>query len=182
MDEISDLQKALNDAQTYLFDERQHVLRLYGENDELKSMLGKSKQTRGKRRHILILFIVQELEDRRKIQQLLAITQPRHEEITYFKSRAPERIHRYLPKDSYVKTSSSCLPSIPPLPVFLRPLSFYCTHIQQYRTVKRSDLKQITSPHSIVVSTSRCGRDDAGSIPAVGIFFFFFFFGFHSLN
>ena len=39
MDEISDLQKALNDAQTYLFDERQHVLRLYAENDELKSML-----------------------------------------------------------------------------------------------------------------------------------------------
>ena len=26
-----------------------------------------------------------------------------------------------------------------------------------------------------MVSTSRCGRDDAGSIPAVGIFFFFFF-------
>eukprot|EP00026_Physarum_polycephalum_P007242 Phypoly_transcript_07300.p1 GENE.Phypoly_transcript_07300~~Phypoly_transcript_07300.p1 ORF type:complete len:435 (-),score=82.94 Phypoly_transcript_07300:243-1547(-) len=78
MDEISDLQKALNDAQTYLFDERQHVLRLYAENDDLK---------------------IQELEDRRKIQQLLAITQPRHEEITYFKSRAPEKIHRYLPKE-----------------------------------------------------------------------------------
>lgn len=37
MDEISDLQKALNDAQTYLFDERQHVMKLYAENDELKS-------------------------------------------------------------------------------------------------------------------------------------------------
>jgi len=86
MDEISDLQKALNDAQTYLFDERQHVLKLYAENDELK---------------------IQELEDRRKIQQLLAISQPRHEEITYFKSRAPEKIHRYLPRDSQQSLTKS---------------------------------------------------------------------------
>lgn len=38
MDEISDLQKALSDAQMYLFDERQHVLQLYSENDQLKCM------------------------------------------------------------------------------------------------------------------------------------------------
>lgn len=101
MDEISDLQKALNDAQTYLFDERQHIMKLYAENDELKSMCTNNEKS------IVIIInplfcLVQELEDRRKIQQLLSITQPRHEEITYFKSRAPEKIYRYLPRDSYV--------------------------------------------------------------------------------
>ncbi len=107
MDEISDLQKALNDAQTYLFDERQQVLKLYAENDELKSMFHCTKK---KTLFYMApqfsltntMLIVQELEDRRKIHQLLSITQPRHEEITYFKSRAPEKIHRYLPRKMYV--------------------------------------------------------------------------------
>ena len=35
-DEISELQKALSDMQVYLFQEREHVLRLYAENDRLK--------------------------------------------------------------------------------------------------------------------------------------------------
>lgn len=35
-DEITELQKALSDMQNYLFQEREHVLRLYAENDRLK--------------------------------------------------------------------------------------------------------------------------------------------------
>jgi len=35
-DEISELQKALSDMQVYLFQEREHVLRLFAENDRLK--------------------------------------------------------------------------------------------------------------------------------------------------
>lgn len=35
-EEIVELQKALSDMQIYLFQEREHVLRLYAENDRLK--------------------------------------------------------------------------------------------------------------------------------------------------
>lgn len=35
-EEITELQKALSDMQIYLFQEREHVLRLYAENDRLK--------------------------------------------------------------------------------------------------------------------------------------------------
>lgn len=35
-EEIVELQKALSDMQVYLFQEREHVLRLYSENDRLK--------------------------------------------------------------------------------------------------------------------------------------------------
>lgn len=35
-EEIAELQKALSDMQVFLFQEREHVLRLYAENDRLK--------------------------------------------------------------------------------------------------------------------------------------------------
>eukprot|EP00775_Hariotina_reticulata_P012249 gene12249-12386_t len=54
-DEIRELQKALSDAQQFLFEERQRLLLLQAENDELK---------------------LQEVQDRQRIQQLLAMTQP----------------------------------------------------------------------------------------------------------
>lgn len=38
-EEIVELQKALSDMQIYLFQEREHVLRLYAENDRLKVCL-----------------------------------------------------------------------------------------------------------------------------------------------
>ena len=38
-EEIVELQKALSDMQIYLFQEREHVLRLYAENDRLKVFL-----------------------------------------------------------------------------------------------------------------------------------------------
>ena len=65
-EEIAELQKALSDMQVYLFQEREHVLRLYAENDRLK---------------------IRELEDRKKIQQLLSLTQPVEPEVTYFQRK-----------------------------------------------------------------------------------------------
>ena len=40
-DEIVELQKALSDMQVYLFQEREHVLRLYAQNDRLKVRRGR---------------------------------------------------------------------------------------------------------------------------------------------
>ncbi|XP_046841277.1 coiled-coil domain-containing protein 77-like isoform X2 [Xenia sp. Carnegie-2017] len=69
-DEIKELQKALSDMQVYLFQEREHVLRLYAENDRLK---------------------IREVEDRKKIQHLLTLSHPPGGEITYFRKKTSER-------------------------------------------------------------------------------------------
>lgn len=53
-------QQALSDAQAFLFEERQRLLGLQAENDELK---------------------LQELEDRKRIQHLLALTRPLEQEV-----------------------------------------------------------------------------------------------------
>uniref|UniRef100_A0A670YAY6 Coiled-coil domain containing 77 n=1 Tax=Pseudonaja textilis TaxID=8673 RepID=A0A670YAY6_PSETE len=69
-EEIAELQKALSDMQVYLFQEREHVLRLYSENDRLK---------------------IRELEDRKKIQHLLALLGTDNGEITYFHQEPPNK-------------------------------------------------------------------------------------------
>ncbi|XP_018585563.2 coiled-coil domain-containing protein 77 [Scleropages formosus] len=69
--EIAELQKALSDMQVYLFQEREHALRLYAENDRLK---------------------IRELEDRKKIQHLLALVGPDVEEVTYFHREPPHKV------------------------------------------------------------------------------------------
>ncbi|NXU89436.1 CCD77 protein, partial [Xiphorhynchus elegans] len=67
--EISKLQKALSDMQVYLFQEREHVLRLHSENDRLK---------------------IRELEDRKKIQHLLGLVGT-DDEVTYFHKEPPHK-------------------------------------------------------------------------------------------
>ncbi|KAM4619473.1 coiled-coil domain-containing protein 77 isoform 2-T2 [Polymixia lowei] len=69
--EIAELQKALSDMQVYLFQEREQSLRLYAENDRLK---------------------IRELEDRKKIQHLLALVGPDVGEITYFHRDPPHKV------------------------------------------------------------------------------------------
>ncbi|XP_054750842.1 coiled-coil domain-containing protein 77-like [Lytechinus pictus] len=69
-EEIAELQKALSDMQVYLFQEREQVLRLYAENDRLK---------------------IRELEDRKRIQHLLALNGPGEPEVTYFHKEPPAR-------------------------------------------------------------------------------------------
>ncbi|CAL8358711.1 unnamed protein product [Lota lota] len=69
--EIAELQKALSDMQVYLFQEREQSLRLYAENDRLK---------------------IRELEDRKKIQHLLALVGPDVGEITYFHREPPHKV------------------------------------------------------------------------------------------
>ncbi|XP_072528032.1 coiled-coil domain-containing protein 77 isoform X2 [Salminus brasiliensis] len=70
-EEIAELQKALSDMQVYLFQEREQALRLYAENDRLK---------------------IKELEDRKKIQHLLALVGPDVGEITYFHREPPHKV------------------------------------------------------------------------------------------
>ncbi|XP_034258979.1 coiled-coil domain-containing protein 77 [Pantherophis guttatus] len=70
-EEIAELQKALSDVQMYLFQEREHVLRLYAENDRLK---------------------IRELDDRKKIQHLLALLGTDEGEITYFHQEPPNKV------------------------------------------------------------------------------------------
>ncbi|KAK7891706.1 hypothetical protein WMY93_023669 [Mugilogobius chulae] len=69
--EIAQLQNALSDMQVYLFQEREQSLRLYAENDRLK---------------------IRELEDRKKIQHLLALVGPDTGEITYFHREPPHKV------------------------------------------------------------------------------------------
>ncbi|XP_014675757.1 PREDICTED: coiled-coil domain-containing protein 77-like, partial [Priapulus caudatus] len=61
-DEIAALQKALSDIQVHLFQEREHVLRLYADNDKLR---------------------IREAEDRKRIQQLLSLAGAEEDEVTY---------------------------------------------------------------------------------------------------
>ncbi|NXH97609.1 CCD77 protein, partial [Pachycephala philippinensis] len=68
--EIAELQKALSDMQVYLFQEKEQVLRLYSENDRLK---------------------LRELEDRKRIQQLLALLGTDDGEVTYFHKEPPHK-------------------------------------------------------------------------------------------
>ncbi|XP_050954887.1 coiled-coil domain-containing protein 77 [Labeo rohita] len=70
-EEIAELQNALSDMQVYLFQEREQALRLYAENDRLK---------------------IRELEDRKKIQHLLALVGPDPGEITYFLREPPHKV------------------------------------------------------------------------------------------
>ncbi|NWZ85476.1 CCD77 protein, partial [Poecile atricapillus] len=69
-EEIVELQKALSDMQVFLFQEKEQVLRLYSENDRLK---------------------LRELEDRKKIQQLLAVLGADAGEVTYFHKEPPHK-------------------------------------------------------------------------------------------
>ncbi len=59
-EEIRELQEALSDSKLYLYDERENALRLAAENDSLKA---------------------QEIEDRKRIAHLLALTEPMTQEV-----------------------------------------------------------------------------------------------------
>ncbi|XP_055460193.1 coiled-coil domain-containing protein 77 isoform X2 [Psammomys obesus] len=69
--EIAELQKALSDMQVCLFQEREHVLRLYSENDRLR---------------------IRELEDKKKIQNLLTLVGTDTNEVTYFFKEPPHKV------------------------------------------------------------------------------------------
>ncbi|XP_062969519.1 coiled-coil domain-containing protein 77 [Cynocephalus volans] len=69
--EIAELQKALSDMQVCLFQEREHVLRLYSENDRLR---------------------IREIEDKKKIQNLLALVGTDTGEVTYFYKEPPHKV------------------------------------------------------------------------------------------
>ncbi|XP_022378119.1 coiled-coil domain-containing protein 77 isoform X2 [Enhydra lutris kenyoni] len=66
-----ELYKAACDAQVCLFQEREHVLRLYSENDRLR---------------------IREIEDKKKIQNLLALVGTDTGEVTYFYKEPPNKV------------------------------------------------------------------------------------------
>ncbi|XP_060020349.1 coiled-coil domain-containing protein 77 isoform X1 [Lagenorhynchus albirostris] len=70
-EEIAELRKALSDVQVCLFQEREHVLRLYSENDRLR---------------------IRQLEDKKKIQNLLALVGTDTGEVTYFYKEPPNKV------------------------------------------------------------------------------------------
>ncbi|XP_025786187.1 coiled-coil domain-containing protein 77 [Herpailurus yagouaroundi] len=70
-EEIAELQKALSDMQVCLFQEREHALRLYSENDRLR---------------------IRELEDKKKIQNLLTLVGTDTGEVTYFYKEPPNKV------------------------------------------------------------------------------------------
>ncbi len=67
-DEISELQKSLSEAKLSLYNERQLVLKLARENDDLK---------------------VKELEDRRKISELMSLNDPVEQDVVFYKDLRP---------------------------------------------------------------------------------------------
>lgn len=74
MIKIAELQKGLSETNGELFKEKEKVLNLQAENDALT---------------------IQEMEDRRRIQHLLALTQPVTEEVTFFRDCRPGRMTRF---------------------------------------------------------------------------------------
>ncbi|POI35219.1 hypothetical protein CIB84_001029, partial [Bambusicola thoracicus] len=61
-EEIAELQKALSDLQVYLFQEREHVLRLYSENDRLKIRLLFCKGQLDPETHVMEMTILEQVE------------------------------------------------------------------------------------------------------------------------
>ncbi|NXO10147.1 CCD77 protein, partial [Oriolus oriolus] len=86
-EEIAELQKALSDMQVYLFQEKEQVLRLYSENDRLK---------------------LRELEDRKRIQQLLTLLGTDDGEVTYFHKEPPHKASSiFLPAETQEQDDAS---------------------------------------------------------------------------
>ncbi|XP_006210882.1 coiled-coil domain-containing protein 77 [Vicugna pacos] len=91
-EEIAELQKALSDMQVCLFQEREHVLRLYSENDRLR---------------------IRELEDKKKIQSLLALVGTDTGEVTYFHKEPPNKVSVFQTALQAVEVCEQSEPSVP---------------------------------------------------------------------
>lgn len=105
-EEIAELQNALSDMQVYLFQEREQALRLYAENDRLKIRSDVSSSQRPEHRHHISSWSVffyrhRDLEDRKKIQHLLALVGPDPGEITYFHREPPHKVQNNMRQPHY---------------------------------------------------------------------------------
>lgn len=67
-EEVSELQRSLGEAKLHLHDERQQMLRLVKENDQLR---------------------LKEIEDKKKIAELIAINEPLEQEVVLYKDLKP---------------------------------------------------------------------------------------------
>ena len=67
-EEVSELQRSLGEVKLHLHDERQQMLRLVKENDQLR---------------------LKEIEDKKKIAELIAINEPLEQEVVLYKDLKP---------------------------------------------------------------------------------------------
>ncbi|TPX69535.1 hypothetical protein CcCBS67573_g06820 [Chytriomyces confervae] len=88
--EVAEMQQALSDAQTQVFDERKMLLKAIAENDDLK---------------------IQELKDRKKIRYLLSMTGNMEPEVTYFRDRLNKRLVKIASQDRIDKPLENRLSS-----------------------------------------------------------------------
>uniref|UniRef100_A0A673UK00 Coiled-coil domain containing 77 n=1 Tax=Suricata suricatta TaxID=37032 RepID=A0A673UK00_SURSU len=89
-EEIAELQKALSDMQVCLFQEREHALRLYSENDRLR---------------------IRELEDKKTIQNLLTLVGTDTGEVTYFFKEPPNKVSIF---QKTIQAAGACEQNEPP--------------------------------------------------------------------
>eukprot|EP00164_Ancoracysta_twista_P025250 GFYU01048353.1.p1 GENE.GFYU01048353.1~~GFYU01048353.1.p1 ORF type:complete len:456 (+),score=155.02 GFYU01048353.1:67-1368(+) len=73
-EDIEELQQALSEANMKICQERERNLKLLAENDQLR---------------------IQEVESRRRISDLLVLTQPATQEVTYFRDCRPDKMAHY---------------------------------------------------------------------------------------
>lgn len=67
-EEIAELQRSISEAKLSLYDERQQMLKLMKENDQLK---------------------IKEIEDKKKIKELISINEPVEQEVILYKDLRP---------------------------------------------------------------------------------------------
>ncbi len=131
-EEVRELQRALSDAKKYLFDEREQLLRVQGENDELRA---------------------QEIEDRKRIAHLLALTEPMTQEVRRRATCATGQ-QRY--------NNTNATP--PPTPLFYpisTRLSLRIFAPQLQRSQQRHQRRRRLS-----VARALASRDQTGALPA----------------
>ncbi|KAI9343889.1 hypothetical protein DFJ73DRAFT_941775, partial [Zopfochytrium polystomum] len=84
--EVAELQQALSETQTQLFDERKLLLKAIADNDELK---------------------IQELKDRKKVRYLLSVSGTPEEEVTYFRDSIDKRFVKVTSSEVFLPMEAS---------------------------------------------------------------------------
>ncbi|XP_043981538.1 coiled-coil domain-containing protein 77 [Gambusia affinis] len=140
--EVTQLQNALSDMQVYLFQEREQSLRLYAENDRLK---------------------IRELEDRKKIQHLLALVGPDDGEITYFHQEPPHKvtITQRLPESMFDENLSLRPTKLRPAATkeAIRKAKSACDGVEKYRNDNQTLLLQVEALQAQMEEQTRLVRE-----------------------
>lgn len=138
-EEVRELQSALSDAHVHLFDERHHLLQLQAENDELR---------------------LQAMEDQKRIQHLVAVTQPVEQEITYSGGHRAGVVRKQ--SAQHVTTPGALLPShCSPAQACACTLSTAAT---TSRDAAIKQLQRLRAHHTHMCAHPRCTHSRRGSM------------------